>query len=254
MTRLGNYIVGDKLAEGGFGRIYVAEHALLGTKACLKQNSNVSKDDVELLKTEAKILWDLYEHHSIPTVRDFFKIDNENAAIALSYIEGKTLFDIVKEKGRLHPEDASWVTERVLGALYYAHFNGVIHSDVKPENVIVEPKKRDIKLIDWGLSVYRPTSRSIAVGSTPAYAAPELIDNKPPIPETDIYGAGLVFMFALGGDIAKKTLPSDIPSSIAGLVNQMTLYNPNERPNWESGLIQKLSDARQESFGRRHVI
>lgn len=255
MPTIGNYRIGNKIAEGGFARIYVARHVELDELACLKQNKRPDPEDVALLRAEAKVMWELYEYHSIPAVRDFIRLDDRNAAIVLSYIEGGTLDDIVKSgRGRIHPEDASWITERLLGALYYAHSNGVIHSDIKPQNVIVEPKKRDVKLIDWGLAVLNPTSRSRVVGYTPAYVAPEVLDGKPPIPETDLYGAGIVMLVALGGDVAKKSLPSDVPADIAEFCNSLLRYDPMERPNWEKeNIIERLSDARQKAFGRRHV-
>src|SRR3989338_2675260 len=187
---LENYEITEKISEGGFGRIFKARHKLLDELACIKQNIRTSTDDVKLLWTEAKLLWRLSEYHSIPHAKDFYRIDDKNAILVMSYIEGRTLDDIISSKGRLHPEDASWITERLLGALYYAHANGVVHAGVKPANVIVEPKKHDIKLIDWGLSVYRPTSASKPEGMSPTYVAPEIIDEMPPIPETDLYGAG----------------------------------------------------------------
>ena len=119
----------------------------------------------------------------------------------MDYIDGRTLEDIVDEKGPIHPEDVCWITERLLGALYYIHFNGVIHSDVKPQNVFVEPSKRDIKLIDFGLSYYKPKSTSKAIGYTPRYAAPEQLTNT----KTDItykadqFAIGVIAYFILTG-------------------------------------------------------
>ncbi|MFH1182289.1 MAG: serine/threonine-protein kinase [Candidatus Woesearchaeota archaeon] len=254
MGLLDEYEIVEQISEGGFGRIFVAKHKALEELACIKQNLTPGAEDVELLRQEAKILWKLCEYHSIPHAKGFYLLDSTNAALVMSYIEGKTLDSIITKHGRLHPEDASWITERLLGALYYAHSYGVIHADVKPQNVIIEPKKHDIKLIDWGLSVYRPTSMTKPVGSTPAYAAPEIIQGKPPIPESDIYGAGIVLMYALGGNPDKKVLPKDVPDKLADLCNSMLRYDPNERPNWERmNPIQRLSDIRQEVFGRRHT-
>ena len=254
MARVGNYIVKKQIAEGGFGRIFQAEHVYLGEKACLKQNTGSSREDVELLKHEAKLLWELDEYHSIPSIKDFFEIDKGSAVIVMKYIDGSTLEDIVKAKGPIHPEDVCWITERLLGALYYSHCRGVIHSDVKPQNVFVEPDKRDIKLIDFGISSYKPISRTKPLGYSPMYAAPELKTNKPPIPETDIYGAGIVMLRALGGDIFKKSFRSDTPEKIVEYCKKLLRYDPFERPNWEkNNPINELSDIRQELFGRRHI-
>jgi serine/threonine-protein kinase len=252
MAKIGNYIIGRQIGEGGFGRVFQAEHYLLGEKACVKQNINASEEDVEFLRREAKLLWKLYEHHSIPNIKDFMQLDKENAVLITNYIDGKTLEDAVSEKGPLYPEDASWITERLLGALYYVHFNGVVHGDVKPQNVFVEPQKHDIKLIDFGLSTYKPTGKTKPAGYSPKYAAPEIIANQPPIPESDLYGVGIVMIRALGGDISKKSFRSDTPEELANFCSSLLLYDPRERPKWDSGLVEKISDIREKVFGRRH--
>jgi len=254
MPQIGNYRIIKQIGEGGFGRIYQAEHVLLGEKACLKQNKNGSPEDAEMLRLEAKLLWRLDEYHSIPSTKDLIELDDNNLVLVLSYIQGQTLEEIISKKTGLHPEDACWITERLLGALYYCHCNGVIHSDVKPENVFVEPKKHDIKLIDFGLASYRPNSGTKPIGYTPRYAAPELTQGKPPIPETDLYGAGIVLCYALGGDVARKSFPNDVPKEIVEFAERLLRYDPTERPNWDKeNLIETLSDIREKVFGRRHV-
>lgn len=254
MANLGNYRIIKQIGEGGFGRIFQAEHILLEEKACLKQNKNDSPEDAELLKLEARLLWRLDEHHSIPSTKDFLKVAENNYALAMSYIEGKTVEDYVDSNSRLHPEDACWITERLLGALFYCHYNGVVHSDVKPENVFVEPKKHDIKLIDFGLAAYRPGHSTRPAGYTPRYAAPELKARNPPIPETDLYGAGIVLLYALGGDVDKQSFPKGTPKDIVNFCDRLLRFDPTERPNWEKeNPIEMLSDIRKKVFGRRHT-
>lgn len=254
MTRIGNYEIRKQIGEGGFGRVFQAEHIILGEKACLKQNIIANREMVDLLKNEAKLLWKLHEYHSIPAVRDFYEIDSTTGVMAMSYIDGKTLEDIVIKKGPIHPEDVAWIGERLLGALYYSHSHGVIHTDIKPANVFVEPGKRDIKLIDFGLAIYKPDSSTMPNGFTPKYAAPELIDGKPPIPETDLYGVGITMLYALGGDVAKKSFRTDTPKEIVEFCNNLLRYNPKERSTWEKdNPLKELSDIREKVFGRRHV-
>jgi eukaryotic-like serine/threonine-protein kinase len=257
MTKIGNYTIEKMIAEGGFARIYQAKHDLLEELACVKQTKIISEDYNELLRTEAKLLWKLGDHHSIPHIKDYLQLSDGSSAIIMSYIEGTTLEKMIddKPKGkRMHPEDACWITERLLEAIFYAHYNGVIHSDIKPGNVIVEVGKHDIKLIDFGLSIYKPNAGTKPVGYTEAFAAPELINGKTPIPETDIYGAGIVMLYALGGDPFTKTLPADVHPKLKDYCNQMLRYNPIDRPNWEKkNLVEELSNVRLEVFGRRRT-
>ncbi|MGV8151689.1 MAG: serine/threonine protein kinase [Candidatus Nanoarchaeia archaeon] len=254
MARIGSYEIIKEIGIGGFGRVFQARHLILNEKACLKQNLNASSQDVELLKYEAKLLWKLNEYHSIPAIKDFYQINNENAVIVMDYIEGSTLEEIIEKKGALHPEDASWITERLLGAIYYANYNGVVHSDIKPQNVFIEPDKRDIKLIDFGLASYKPKGNTKPIGFSPKYAAPELILGKPPIPETDIYGAGIVYLRALGGDVSKKSFRNDTPKEIVEFCSRLLNYDSSKRPNWSNeNIIESLSDIREKVFGRRHL-
>jgi eukaryotic-like serine/threonine-protein kinase len=254
MATIGNYRITKLIGEGGFANIYQAEHVRLEELACLKQCKENTPDYTELLRQEAKILWKLSEHHSIPHSKDFLRAPDGSHVMVMSYIDGKTLDTFIPPGSRMHPEDASWITERLLSALFYCHYNGVVHSDIKPANVMVEPKKHDIKLIDFGLAVYRPNSLTRPIGYTPAFVAPELTEGKPPIPETDIYGAGMVMLYALGGDPATKTLPKDIAEPLKRFCESMIRYDPMERPNWDKlNLIDRLSDVRYEVFGRRNT-
>ncbi len=254
MDRIGHYKIMKGIGEGGFGAVYQAEHTLLGTTACLKRNLNKSPTDVDFLRYEAQLLWKLDEYHSIPSVKDFLELDKNNAVMVMKYIDGKTLEDVVVDKGPLHPEDACWITERLLGALYYSHYNGVVHSDVKPQNVFVEPAKHDIKLIDFGLASYKPKSSTKPFGYSPKYAAPELTLGEPPIPETDLYGAGIVMLRALGGDVAKKEFRKDTPSQLVDFCTGLLRYDPRDRPHWEKdNPLEMLGTIRQKVFGRRHI-
>jgi len=256
MADVGNYRIKNMIAEGGFARIYQAEHRLLEELACIKQCKEKSDDYAELLRSEAKILWNLNDHHSIPQVKDFMKVSDGSYIMVMSYIEGKTLDNILPmdSKKHLHHEDAAWITQRVLEAVYYCHYNGVIHGDIKPANIIVEPRKHDIKLIDFGLSLYKPSSGTKPLGYTHAFVAPEILDSKPPIPETDLYGVGLIMLYALGGDPFTKTMPDDIPKPMKDFCNKLILYDPIQRPNWEKAdLIDEFSKIRESVFGRKHT-
>ncbi len=255
MATLGNYRIIKQIGEGGFGRIYQAKHLLLDELACLKQNLHSTEEDANILKLEAKLLWKLEDHHSIPTSKDLIELGKNNYVMVMSYIDGETLHDAVTRNSRLQSEEACWITERLLDAVRYCHYNGVIHSDIKPSNVFVEPAKHDIKLVDFGLAAYKPKIETRSIGSTPQFAAPELGQNKPPIPETDIYGAGLTMLYILGGDVAKKSLPKDVPKPIADFCQSLICYNPTDRPNWDkNNPLETLSDIREKVFGRRHTI
>ncbi|MFH1511576.1 MAG: hypothetical protein ABIF10_07850, partial [Candidatus Woesearchaeota archaeon] len=92
------------------------------------------------------------------------------------------------------------------------------------------------------------------VGYTEVFVAPELLDGKPPIPETDLYGAGMCMLYALGGDIFTKTLPDDVARPIREFCSSLLHDNPLQRPSWEkTNLVDRLADIRQQVFGRKHT-
>jgi serine/threonine protein kinase len=250
---IGPYTTERVISEGGFGTIYQATHGLLETSACIKVNKNVTELDEEIIMMEARLLWNLDDYHSIPSAKDLIPLERRRYALVMDYIDGDPLDKLVERKGPIHAEDASWILERLLGALNYLHYHQVIHCDIKPQNVIVEPKKRDIKLIDFGLSSYLPDHLTKPIGYTPAFAAPELRDGKPPLPESDLYGAGMTLLYMLTGSPHVTTLPKSVPQPLARFCEELIRYDPLQRPSWEKeDLLGRISDIRQEAFGRRH--
>jgi len=248
---IGNYEVIKKIGEGGFGRTYEAKHILLDEKECLKQNINLTDSDASLLRSEAKLLWKVH-HYSLPAMRDFFRIPDGSYVLAMSFIEGKTLEKIISKKEVLEPEQVCWISQRLLNALCYLHNSGIVHGDIKPPNVIVQPQDHNAVLVDYGLSCLKPNRTSVAVGYTAYFAAPEIIAGRPPLPESDLYSLGLTMLYSLGGDVVAKTFPKHVPKPIQDFCDDLIRYDPFDRPNWEKqDLVARLSDVRQKVFGRR---
>ncbi len=251
MAMIGNYKIIKQIGEGGFARTYLAQHSLLGEKACLKQNLDLSKEDEEILYREARVLWNIH-HHSLPTLRDFILCDDGSYVLAMSFVEGKELAKIVEEDypEGIDPEHVCWMTQRLLNAMGYLHYHGTIHGDIKPQNVIIKPKGHNAVLVDYGLATLRPGRKSATDGYTPAFAAPEQIEGKPPIPETDLYGLGATMRFALTGRVGVGPYPASIPDKLQEFFNRLTVIDPLRRPGSAADLVKPLSDLRVELFGR----
>ena len=221
-------------------------------KACLKQNLNVSDKDAALLRQEAKLLWNV-SHHSLPAMRDYFPHEDGSYIMVMSFIEGKNLQQAHEKHKAIHPEDVAWITQRTLNALYYLHSKGIVHGDVKPANIIVQPWEHNAVLVDYGLSCLRPKATTTAIGYTETFAAPEIMNGQPPLPESDLYSLGLTMCYTLGGDPLTKSFPDHVPLPLQEFYKSFFHHNPLERPNWEKqDLVKILSDLRQEAFGRRH--
>ncbi len=253
---IGPYQLTRKISEGGFGRVYEGVHTLLGEKVCIKQNLRVSAEDTEMFVKEAKAIWEL-RHHALPAVRDMIELPDGSMTLVMSYIPGPTLEQVVKKyeakNDHIDPESVCWIAERVLDALRYMHWHGVVHGDVKPANIIVQPETHTCALVDFGLCTIRPTSRSHAEGYTPLFASPESLGDGPLLPESDLYSLGLTMIYALGGDVKRKRIPSSIPAGIRDYVNDLVIYDVAERPHWDNiDLVQKLREVRLKEFGRSH--
>ncbi len=254
---IGPYRMTRKIAEGGFGRVYEAEHVTLGEKVCIKHTINISPEDTALLVKETKALWDL-RHHAIPAIRDFYQLPDGSCALVMSYVPGPTLEQVLEEyrakKKKLDPENACWIMERVLDALRYVHYHGVVHGDVKPQNIIVQPQEHTCCLVDFGLSSVRPDSKTRAEGYTEAFASPEALAGNTILPESDLYSLGLTMIYALGGDPRTRKVPASVPESVREFVADLLVYDVTKRPHWaDSDLVIKLRDVRKSAFGRDHT-
>lgn len=252
---IGNYRLIKQIAEGGFGRTYLAEHVVSGNPVCLKHALNLDSFDEEILMQEASVIWDL-RHYSIPTIRDLIRLPDKSLAVIMSYIPGPTITESVKklqdsgEKG-LEPEHVAWIAERVLNALKYLHYHGVIHGDVKPHNIILQPKTHQVVIVDYGLSMLRPKKGEQNKGSTPLFAAPEVVTGGPLTPESDLYGLGMTMAYALGGDLDRKRLPGHTPPELAEFIKSLVRIDVRQRPRWDkTDICEEIKRVRQKDFGR----
>lgn len=250
---VGEYRLLEKIAEGGFGETWKAQHVSVGSLACLKYAIELSPEDEEMLIEEAKLMWDL-RHYGIPAVRGLLKMPDNKFALVMSYVPGPTLAQLIEKSypNGMDPEHVAWIAERILNILKYLHHQGVVHGDIKPQNVIVEPEKHTVVLVDYGLSQFKPKAGSGAKGYTPYFCAPEQEDFRTPIPETDLFGLGMTMMFALGGDVAKLNVPPTTPPEMCRLIKSLIRRDPFNRPRvWKDvDLCDTIKEVRQKDFGR----
>lgn len=249
---VGAYRIVKVLGEGGFGRTYLAEHAVLGKRVVIKQSLFRSDAAQQILLNEARLLWDV-NHWALPTVKDVLLNEEGDLLMVMSYVPGDELLAYVGKHGPVDAETACWIAQRVLSALYYLHFAGIVHRDVKPANIITNFDSHIATLVDFGLSKLKPDGSPDASGYTPLFAAPEQVEGKPPIPESDIYGLGMTMLFILGGDLRSRILP-DVPAPLRDFIRAMILHDPRQRPRDCKALNRELTTLREQLFGRRHTL
>lgn len=250
---IGNYRILEEIAEGGFGTTYKAEHVIAGELVCVKHCSRVSSQSEAILIEEARAVWDL-RHYALPTMRDMIRLDDGSIALVMSYIPGMTLTQIVEQVGAMDAEDVAWIAERVLNGLAYLHFHGVIHGDIKPQNIIIQPDKHMAVLVDFGLSLEKPTATSKSKGYTDYFAPHEEIAGLPLIPESDLYSLGMTMIYALTADIDRvkaKQIPTKVPDELASFIAKLIRHDVLNRPNWhKEDLCGQIKEIRRSAFGR----
>lgn len=246
---IGSYRVIESIAEGGFGSTYKGEHIITKDPVCIKHCSMISPAHDAVLIQEMKSVWDL-RHYSLPVMRDLQRLDDGSLALIMSYIPGYTLEKIVEKAGKIEPETTAWITERLLNGLLYLHHHGVIHGDIKPQNVIIQPSTHSVVLVDFGLAMVRPGSSDKSIGYTPVFASPEQISGKAMLPASDYYSLGMLMVYALNGGkrMDKKQVPSSVPDPMVDFIAKLTKEEVLLRP--QRDVFDEFVKVRHQSFGR----
>ena len=204
MIKLANYKIKRKIASGGMGDVYLAEHEHLDTVVAIKSlHSNLVGDESfrKRFRTEAKIQSKLV-HPNIVKLIDFQE-HKDGLYLIMEYIDGKQLNDYIKQDtGPITEEKLIPLFSKVLSAIDYAHGKGLVHRDIKPANILITTKG-DVKLIDFGIAKNDDqedglTKTGVQVG-TVSYMSPEQVNAEKLDKLTDIYSLGVtLFQMAVG--------------------------------------------------------
>ena len=203
------YLVLEKLGEGGMGRVYLAEHVKMGRKSAVKvmnPGTVTDADAISRFNREAANASRI-SHQHVAQVYDFGETSDGLIYLAMEYVEGESLTDILARDGALPPERAGEIVRQVGEALSVAHDMGIVHRDLKPDNVMLA-KFRDgsdcVKVVDFGIAkaagveAQKVTKTGLVIG-TPEYMSPEQIAGDPLDGRSDIYSLGLVAFNILTG-------------------------------------------------------
>jgi len=250
---LGNYRLLKKIAVGGTGTTYIAEHQLLGEKVCIKHALKPDPLYEDIIREEARALWNL-AHHGIPAMKDVLRLDDGSMAIIMSYIPGLNLQQLVEKEGPRDPEELSRMVGRLLNVFGYLYDNKVVHGDVKPANIIPDLDNNRVTLVDFGFSLVKPAVDTPVKGYEDWFSSPEQKAFEPLLPESDLYSLGLTMIWALGGNVQARPLkvPKHVPDPLLEFITRLLARNPLKRPSWKTeNLSNTFSDVRLAAFGRR---
>ena len=259
---LGQYRILDELGRGGMGRVFKAMHQTMGRQVALKVLApDLTKTDraKELFRREVRAAAKL-NHPNIVTAYDANQA-GDRCFLAMEFVDGPNLSQLVKEKGRLGIEEAcEYIRQAALG-LAYAHGLGLVHRDVKPANLLVQKGSGGplVKILDFGLAQVTmgedATAESAATGThsvlgTPDYISPEQARNHKAVDgRSDLYSLGCTFYYLLTGQVpfpggtalekivrhnaeapaAVQSLRPEVPEPISVIVHKLLAKNPKWR-------------------------
>ncbi|MFH9392303.1 Stk1 family PASTA domain-containing Ser/Thr kinase [Streptomyces sp. NPDC017556] len=262
----GRYRIEARIAVGGMATVYRAVDTRLDRVLALKVMHPALATDVSFVERfirEAKSVARLAH----PNVVAVFDQGAEGAYVylAMEYVAGCTLRDVLRERGALQPRAALDILEPVLAALGAAHRAGFVHRDMKPENVLIGDDGR-VKVADFGLvrAVGTATDTTGSLLGTVSYLAPEQIEHGSADTRSDVYACGVVLYEMLTGvkphtgenaaQVIYRHLNSDVPAPSAvvpglpvaldSLVASATARNPEVRPHDAVLLLAEAREAR----------
>jgi len=217
----GRYRVGARIARGGMATVYEATDTRLDRQVAVKILHRAHADDPDFVlrfRREARAAARL-AHPNVVGVFDQGcdeSADGTTLFLAMEYVPGRTLRDLMREQGPLPPARALVLLEPVLAALGAAHGAGFVHRDVKPENVLITDDGR-VKVADFGLARAVSTSNQTTATSgiligTVSYLAPELVVDGTADPRSDVYACGVLLYEMLTG---RKPHQGDSPIQVA---------------------------------------
>lgn len=265
----GRYLVESRLARGGMSTVYLAIDQRLDRQVALKvlyPHLAEDRNFLDRFEREAKSAARLSHAHVVGVLDQGIDEASERtiAYLAMEYVPGRTLRDLLNEKGRLTPRLALAMMDPVIEGLGAAHEAGLVHRDVKPENVLLA-RNGGIKIADFGLAraVSTATSTGTLVG-TAAYLPPELVTGGAADARSDIYSAGIVlfelvtgrqpftgevpiqvaFQHAHSSVPAPSSLLPGLPEDIDELVQWCTAADPEARPVDGMALLGELRHIR----------
>ena len=193
----GRYRLSARIDEGGAGQVWEARDERLGREVAIKLlGANADDAFRERFADEARRAASVI-HPNVVTVFDEGR-DGADAFMVMELVRGRTLRDVVADRGPLRPHEAARLVAQIAAALDAAHEAGVIHCDVKPANVIVDAQGT-AKLTDFGIARAARGPREHELIGTARYIAPERIEGKAPTERSDVYSLGLVAYELIAG-------------------------------------------------------
>jgi serine/threonine protein kinase len=221
------YQLEERRGSGGMAMVYRARDLMLERTVAIKllrADFSSDPDFRERFRQEAKAAANL-SHPNIVTVHDF-GLDEERLFIVMEYVPGTDLKSIIKKRGVIPADEAVELIVQACAGIGYAHRAGLVHCDVKPQNMLVTPDKR-LKVVDFGiaraLASIVPDEKTDVVWGSPQYFSPEQATGIAPSPASDVYSLGVVMFEMLTG---QQPFTADSSEELARLHREVPPPSP----------------------------
>ena len=202
----GRYTLEAEIGRGGMGAVWRGRDEVLGRTVALKKigvaPGGITPDALRA-EREAKLAAKL-NHANVVAVFDLVEeaVDGQSQQwLVMEYVEGTDLAELIRERGRLSPDEAAPILAQIASALAAAHGAGIVHRDVKPSNILVAPDGQ-VKLSDFGIartSADPALTQTGLVTGSPAYLSPEVASGQQATPASDVWSWGATLFHALEG-------------------------------------------------------
>jgi serine/threonine-protein kinase len=233
------YTIIERLGEGGMGVVYKAIDRTLEADVTLKLiQPAVARNPsfVSRFKREARITRQI-THPNVCRVHDIGE-SGGTLFISMEWIEGETVQQLLRQTGMLSESRALEIASKIAAALAAAHERGIVHRDLKPANVMIDRRRGEVHVLDFGLALDAEAQELTGAGAvvgTPLYMAPEQRAGAPVDARTDVYALGLVLVEMLAGRRVipdphlADSLPSEINPTLAPLLRRLLAWRPEDR-------------------------
>jgi hypothetical protein len=261
---IGNYVVREKIGEGGMGVVYRAEHPHISRQVAIKvlhPGADRNPEVVHRFFNEARAATEIRNEH-IVEVLDFGTLAEGTPYLVMEWLEGASLGSVLRSSVKLPVAQTVYIMRGIARALKAAHSKGVVHRDLKPDNVFLVAREGEgelVKVLDFGIAKLLATgapvgyeTRTGAIIGTPAYMSPEQCRGAKTIDHrTDIYALGVIGYQMLTGRLpfaadalgelllqhmteqppAAATLEPSVPAALSDVLARAMEKAPEQRPS-----------------------